>query len=152
MVLVIDGNPRSLRASAPPAWRRVEARLMSYRLDVRLAKGEAPEDGVLLAVHAERIVQPAACLKLAEAIRRVLDAADGSRVPSRHEAPVRVASVPAAADGLRRVMARVAGRGPVRARGVALLRLLLSDGTGPLFQSHSAEQLPVLLRNVSQTL
>jgi hypothetical protein len=152
MVLVIDGNPRSLRDSAPPAWRRVQARAASYRLDQRLALGEAPEDSVLLALHAQRIVRPVACAALARTIRRVIDTADGRRVPRRHEIPVCVPSVLAAADGLRKLAERIEGCGPVGARGVARLRLLLSDGTGPLFLPQSAKQLPVALRAVSEAL
>jgi hypothetical protein len=152
MVLVIDGNRRTLRAASASAWRRLQSRIVSHRLDQRLAQGETPEDDVLLALHAQRIVQPAACRELAGTLRRVLQAADGIRIQSRHETPLWPSALRAATDDLRAVATRIEAPGPVCANGVAQLRVLLRDGTGPLYQPQPPEQLQRILQAATQAL
>jgi hypothetical protein len=90
----------------------------------------SPEASVLLAVHAQRIVRPRACRALAATLRRLI----AGRRP-RGTVPVSRSRVQSAAARLNAIAARLETDGPIAARGVAALRVLLSDGAGPLYRA-----------------
>jgi hypothetical protein len=50
------------------------------------------------------------------------------------------------------MLAALSASGPVPARGVAMARLLLSDGAGPLYNRHCAADLHEILREVTAQL
>lgn len=110
---------------------RVRALLLTGGLDRELAAGVAPEEGVLLAVHAQRIVRPRACRALAATLRHLL----AGRPGALNSAPISRVRVRFAAARLDAVAARLERDGPVAARGVAALRLLLSEGASPLYRT-----------------
>jgi hypothetical protein len=99
-------------------------------LDHALAAGVTPESSVLLAVHAQRIVRPRACRALAATLRRLVN----GRIPGS-SAPVSRARVQREAARLEAVAARLEVNGPIGARGVADLRVLLSEASGPLYDT-----------------
>jgi hypothetical protein len=62
------------------------------------------------------------------------------------------AAVRAATDDFRAVAERIETPGPVSAHGIAQLRVLLGDGTGPLFQPQPVEHLQRILHAANRAL
>jgi hypothetical protein len=120
---------------------RLVARLRAARLDEELARGVAPEASVALLLRAQTLIAPSTRAALAREIQRILrDALSGyvwviSRVtPRRRE-------VLDAAEELEALAHRLVEPGPVSADGVARVRLLLTDGCGPLYAHGASERL-----------
>lgn len=112
--------------------RRLHARLAGRRLDRRLAGGADPDADELLGCRAEQLTDPMTRHLLANGLRWALERAYwrrslGSSVPVAHK------SVRMYAAELLALAARLDGDGPVQAYGVARARLLLIDGTSPLY-------------------
>lgn len=133
--------------------RRLQCRLLADRLDRTLAVGIHPEVDVLLTLHAQRLVREDTRLELAASLERLLAAASRpvsvlSRIPSMAVLP-RVAAaqgdIEALVDHLRACV-------PVSARGVALVRILLRDGSGPLFRYESTGDLGAQVRQAVRAL
>ena len=120
----LEHRPRSLLS-------RVRALVLASGLDHALANGASPEASVLLAVHAQRIVCPRACRALAATVRRLTT----GPLP-RSTVPISSARIHSAAVNLHAIAARLDTNGPIAARGVAALRVLLSDGSGPLYRTN----------------
>jgi hypothetical protein len=133
-VIVVEVGSVGLVDVRPGPWPRLKARLTADRLDRELASGAPPESSVVLAVHAQRIVDPAACSTLASSVRKLVERTERKRPALSAQVPISTPTVSAAAD-LRAVADRLDESGPVRARGVAEVRALLRDGAGPLYQS-----------------
>ena len=113
---------------------RVMARLLAAKFDRMLAVGVSAPAGSALATHAERLTSVEEREAIARTLRRSVDDArnpDG-RVSSR--VPLNVPNITAAADRIDQVTLRLHSPRPVTSRGVARLRLLLSDGTGPMYR------------------
>jgi len=104
--------------------------LRAGRLDRELASGRPPENDRVLALHAERLTRPAARHRLAAALRRLVRC-------ERAAVPVPYEQVRGAAADLRLLASRLDGPGPVAPAGVARARLLVGDGTGPLYDRSS---------------
>jgi hypothetical protein len=114
-----------LTVAPPPGVRdRVAARLRARRLDRALARGVHPEATAALALRARRLTGSCRRRVMADGYRRVPVKARG-----------RLDGVGADFAG---IAERLAGPGPVTARGAARAWLLLTDGTGPLYNSPNA--------------
>jgi hypothetical protein len=132
-------------------WRqRVAARLHAARLDAQLGAGEPPESAIALAVHAERVARPAQRRLLAQSIQRVLALAD--RPPPVRAAPVDLCAVRRARTQLEELADRLASARPVDVRGLARVRTLLADGSGPLYGHRAPEALARALAAVRSEL
>lgn len=127
---------RSEASPRPDPIRRLHARLAAWRLDRRLAAGADPRADELLGCRAEQLVQPTLRHVVADGLRSALTRANRRRV---YDAAVPVArvSVQMYADELLALAARLDADGPVKPRGVARARLLLLDGTSPLYRAAS---------------
>lgn len=126
-------------------WLSLRALLRSGQLDSRLARGTAPESSDVLFSHARRIVRPRSCAVLASSLRK---AAAASQRPGGLSNRVPVASdhVDSAQVELVGLAERLERPGPIRARGVAQVRLLLADGSGPLYARECGRRLQADLR------
>lgn len=134
VVLVTDAEDGgSVVARRARLRERMAARWRAGSLERQLARGAPPEAAAALALRAQTLIGPRARAALA---RRVLalvgDARRQPRVGSTR-IPPRLGEIAAAARELDRLAARLAAPGPVSARGVAEVRLLLADGCGPLY-------------------
>jgi len=121
-------------------WDRLVVRARASALDRALAAGASPERNVSLAVHAGRLCEPAQRRLLSRSLTRIvatLDAPAGRRTI----APVCRPAVRQAQAELAALAVRLSGSGPVDVHGVARVRLLLTDGTGPLYQPGPPERL-----------
>jgi hypothetical protein len=132
MILLITEDRAGFRTAKPGLRDRLQTWIRSSRLDSDLARGVPPESTAALAIHAERLARPATCRQLARSITRI--AAEAR--PESWTNPI----VPLCRDEVRDARSelealadRLAAEGPVSAKGVAQVRVLLTDGTGPLY-------------------
>jgi hypothetical protein len=115
-----------------PWWSRMRARLWANRYDRQIENGVSPEPGSPLAVHRTRLTSASERDDLAHALRlAVHDAYFASHFNAR--VPIRSDSVYGCVELIDAVCDRLAEPFPVRARGMARLRILLADGRGPLY-------------------
>jgi len=119
---------------------RIRVRVRSSRLDRELARGASPESGAGLALHAVRLARPRARRGLATAMQRVMSLAE-STSPSGRPGVVRRDTVRHARGELQGVVDRLLGAEPVDVRGVAKVRMLLADGSGPLYSRSTTRDL-----------
>jgi hypothetical protein len=126
------------------------ARARSAALDQRLANGASPESSLDLAVRADVLVRPEQRAVLA----RDLDHVSVMAGRTSSKAPVRLCRdrISDAGAEFAALSRQLSAPGPVSARGVAMIRVLLSDGTGPLFRSRNHADLHVLLRTALAAL
>jgi hypothetical protein len=127
------------------AWDRLVARLWASALDAELASGASPESSVALALHAGHLCRESQRRLLAGSLTRVAAAAEASP-RSRLKVPVCGGAVRRARSELQAVVERLAAGGPVGVRGVARVRCLLADGTGPLYRESAPDHLRHELR------
>ena len=114
---------------------RLTARLLACRYDRMLDDGAVPESGSALDLHARRLVRIAEREAIARSFRRTLSEARKPPTPWTARSWTHRPSVVSAADMIDRVTLWLHSPRPVRARGMARLRVLLSDGAGPLYMS-----------------
>lgn len=128
---VASRDPR--QPDAPPPWSvRLRARLSAARYDRQIEDGVSPAAGSPLALHVARLISPRERDDLAHALRLVVHDADRGQLTVR--APVQSAAVHRGEAVIEAVRERLTDPFPVRARGMARLRILLSDGRGPLYR------------------
>jgi hypothetical protein len=128
---------------------RLVARLRRPALDRDLAAGASPESSVALAVHARYLCRPEQRRVLGQTLTEI-DAASETPASRRSKAPLAHQAISLARAELSAVAGRLAGPGPVDVRGVARIRNLLADGTGPLYREsgprHLRNELAAALR------
>ncbi|MGD9619988.1 MAG: hypothetical protein AB7G47_06820 [Mycolicibacterium sp.] len=123
---------------------RAAARVLSPRLDRQLAAGCPATAGALLGAHAARLGSSAERHNLASSLRLMLCRAltPGHSSPSMQYArpayallQPNYAAIVAAQATVRRIIALLTDSNrPIKPRAIARLRILLCDGTGPLYQ------------------
>ena len=116
---------------------RVRAHLSSGTLDAQLAAGEPTTTDRLRAVRAAMLVEPAKRRQLALGWQSVLRSGPSTPFARRSVVEVRRSQVLAALDEISELIAVLGVERPVAARGVAVANLLLTDGTGPLYNAAS---------------
>jgi hypothetical protein len=119
---------------------RVEARVRAHSLDRRLAAGEAPEGTPALFLRARRLIAPSTGHRLARAIDGLVRDLWSPRVPRARIAASRSVARAVAGD-LDAIARRLADPQPVAVAGVARVRMLLTDGAGPLFSDRIGDDL-----------
>jgi hypothetical protein len=129
--------PVGLRSRTRP-WQRVYRALAAQwyagQLDRRLAQGTSPNATALLAIHAERITGPRGRARVAEGLARARRDAHAAHSGFSAAIPPHASEVRAARTVLETLERRLLAPEPVTPRGVALLRVLLTDGAGPLYR------------------
>lgn len=169
--MTATGQPPQPHPASPPAWpssvrlsqrrragwrRRTRwallARWHAETLDRALAAGAGPYAGALIAVRAEQLTSRRSRRRLAGGLARVRrDTADelsgwiAAAAPDRYE-------VAAAGLEIAVLERRLCDDGRVDAAGVAMLRLLLTDGTSPLYDPVGAGSLARHLRAIAGAL
>jgi hypothetical protein len=123
----------------PTAFARLRARFRRVELDRVLADGVDPTGSPLLAARAAQLVRPRSRARLAEALERLALTAEAQA------GRFRVAPRRQAVQANRATLLDLAGRlrrgGPLYARGIAMLELVLIDGTGPAYRDAHGEGL-----------
>jgi hypothetical protein len=145
-----------LTAERPPVRRdramRPLAALIGRTLDRRLASGDSLGSGRLLAARAGHLASARARRELVRDWQRVLDQALRAPRPRNPHVPLCRDRIFDAAGAMRAMLDALSTPVPVSARGVAMARLLLSDGTGPLYNRKSPVDLSAALREVTARL
>jgi len=151
-VLLACGGSATVVAERPRLRDRLAAHWRARDLDRALADGIAPETSAALALRAHRLTEPDRRWSIAGALRRILREAedDHSRRIARI-GPNRRA-VKAASQELNELADTLDDPGPVAAHGVAQAWLLLTDGTGPLYNAGSREALSVRASQAARQL
>ncbi len=133
LLLIHPHQSAPLRARRTRARERVRVRLWSWGLDVALARGTPADARGDLSLRAHRLISLRTRQRLALEIRRVLRDAARPRHSFERRLHPAAAEVMDAAPLLYDLADELSHPGPVDAQGVAQVRLLLRDGTGPLY-------------------
>jgi len=165
MHVLLDDDLGRLTVRRVSPWHQLLARALAARLDRQLAGGARPEADALLAARAMVLTSAGYRRALAASLRRMLAA---SVAPGARSLPVTTARsaggavhpyVPLRRDRIAGAAAELAGlaecltaRGPVPARGVALVSQLLADGGGPLYRAASRDDLTESVERASRAL
>jgi hypothetical protein len=120
---------------------RLNARLRSHQLDEALARGTPSEAAVPLALRARRLTMQSRRRVIADGLRRVISDTCRGVPHSQARISPRQSQVIAATNELTRLADALASPRPVAARGVAQAWILLTDGTGPLYNANSTANL-----------
>jgi hypothetical protein len=123
---------------------RVLAHVFGASLDRELAAGRPPETGALLAERAQHIVSVAGRTAVADNWNHLLWVTRrGQR--SREPIPVRADQIAAAEPAIQELVRCLTTPLPVRAQGVAMASILLTDATGPVYSRRSEVTLAAAL-------
>ena len=161
MHILLDDDRAGLTARRLWPWERVLARGQAARLDRELAEGASPEANATLAARAARLTSTEFRCDLAASLRRILAAAGepgpaGARVPLGSARPIRVpvrtTRVSQSAPVLAELASRLLEPGPVPVGGVAMVALLLADGTGPLYREAARDDLGAVAEQAAAAL
>jgi hypothetical protein len=112
---------------------RLLARMKSARLDRELAADSLPQSSRLHAARADHLVSPSFRRELADNWEQVLQIATSRTSSGRGRFVMHPDRIVAAEPQIRELTALLRAPQPVPARGVAAANLLLTDGTGPLY-------------------
>jgi hypothetical protein len=140
-VLVLAGRHDRVAVERPRLRDRLAARWRARKLDRDLADGVAPEASAALALRAQRLTEPEWRWSMAGTLRRVVREANVDRRHRLARVTPNLRAVRSATDELNRLADTLDDPGPVAAQGVARAWLLLTDGTGPLYNARSRASL-----------
>ena len=122
-------------------------RLLAPSLDRKLAAGYSPESHRLLAIRARTLVAPATRRALAQTLEEAVERARLPRQPGDRRIPLCDDRIMAAEFDLRDMISWLRVPLPLPARGVAMVTMLLRDGTGPLYNHNCTTDLRSLVRH-----
>lgn len=118
----------------PSMTSRLAARLRASRLDRLIAVGVPAPAGSAQAAHEARLVSTAEREAIARSLRTAVADARGRGLLLSSRVPLNVPNITAAAEMIDAVTLRLHSPRPVSARGMARLRQILGDGTGPMYR------------------
>lgn len=132
-VVVLVDERNSVCARPASLAERLQSHLFGHGLDRALAAGACPEGQVLLALRAQQLASPAVRQETARCVGRLLEADAAPRQPYSAASWLQRQRVETARPELERLRDTLASPVPISVRGVAMVRVLLTDGGGPLF-------------------
>jgi hypothetical protein len=145
LLLADERYPGCVKVERTRTLIRVRARVQARRSDRALASGISPDSSACLSVRAHELIGGPTRAALARAIRRLVDEA-GHRVrPMSFNVLICRSKIRRSRDTLEDLADRLLSDGPLDARGLAQIRLLLSDGAGPLYNHPGANDLEAAL-------
>ncbi len=125
---------RSATIPRPSLTSRLTARLRAGGLDRLIAVGVPAAPGSALAAHEARLMSMTEREAIARSLRRAVADADGRGVLLSSRIPLHRPNIKGAEDLIDAITLRLHSPRPVSARGMARLRQILADGTGPLYR------------------
>lgn len=152
MLVLLDTADGGVLPRRPRPADRVRARLRSHRLTRDLAAGGSPDATMLHALRAQALVAPRTRVDLARSLARTLHGAQAQRLVPEPTLPVRSTPVRRASRELQDLVDRLLSPGPVSARGMALVALLVNDGAGPLHYAVDVDELVAAAREARAAL
>lgn len=136
--------------------RRVLISLIAWwqvpELDRQLAAGVSAGTGAVLALRARRITTPRARRRIAHGLSGALRSAQATTVGFTAAVRPHAPEVLAARAVMAALEQRLCAPEPVTARGVAMLNVLLADGTSPFYQPDEPGALGSRLRAAAAAL
>lgn len=139
-------------APQPRVLTRLRTRFRSGELDQALAGGARPESTARLALRARQLIALSRRQSIADGLRRVTRDSCQGVPPSLARISPSVTQVIDAGDDLDRLANTLAAPGPVAAQGVAQAWILLTDGTGPLYNVDSTANLRTRVTSAANNL
>lgn len=124
---------------APTLLTRLRARLRRLTLDQALADGADPSSSPLLAARASQLVRPPNRRRLAKGLERL--ALTANRAPTPFGVLPRRRALEANHLQMLELASMLRKGGLLYARGIAILELVLIDGTGPAYTDAYGEGL-----------
>ena len=152
LVLADERNPGCVVVERSRAAARMRARVRAHSLDRALAAGAPPDSVADLSLRAHDLIGSRARLSLALGIQRLLDEAGDPLRPLSFTVPVCRRKIRQSRATLERLAKRLVADEPLDARGLAQIRLLLSDGSGPLYLHPAADDLEPALERAMAAL
>jgi hypothetical protein len=130
---------RAAQAFDPGLVARLAALVRSSALDRALVDGADPAASPQLAARTARLAARSTRARIADALERL--ARTEREAPARWRVLPSRSAVRANAPELYALAALLRGPAPVYARGVAMLRMLVTDGTGPAYSDREGDAL-----------
>ena len=152
LLVTNSGDPTRLVLESNGYGLRFLTRLFAFSLDRRLASGEAPESGRLMASRASRLVSPPERAALAQNWDHLVRRARRPPAGRTSRAPLCWERIMRARDDIGVMVSSLSAPVPTSVRGVAMASCLLSDANGPLYNRHSDADLVALLRQATAEL
>ncbi len=152
LVLADERHPGCVKLQRTPALVRVRARVHARECDRALASGISPDSSACLSVRAHELIGCSTRASLAQAIRRLVEDAGHPVRPMSFNIPICRSKVWRSRDTLKQLADRLLTDGPLDARGLAQIRLLLTDGAGPLYARPTADDLEPVVRRAMAAL
>jgi hypothetical protein len=134
----------------PSLAARVVARSRRFALDHALANGADPTSSALLAARAAQLAKPATRYRIAGALEHAALTVDTDR--GRWSTPAHRGAVRPNRAEMMRLASVLRHNCLLYARGIALLELILIDGTGPAYTDPRGEGLAAQLRLAADSL
>jgi hypothetical protein len=152
-LIVFDGqDPLRVTSVTNRGWIRLLCHGLSFSLDRRIASGRPVESSALLAARAQILTSPVKCQQVAEAWQVLIDLARSSDQSHNIFVTVCRDRLASAEHDIRQLSTILLTSQPVAARGVAIAKVLLADGTGPVFNPHSDVSLRTALGQAIEQL
>jgi hypothetical protein len=130
---------------------RLLAAMAGAKLDRQLANGVSPDASPALARRSRRLLAPTTREQLGRRLRQIAADAHQRALPGPRVPLYRI-QVLQAEDELRLLASRLQSPNELSVRGIAMVRLLLTDGCGPLFGSPDTTGLRDALRDTTAAL
>jgi hypothetical protein len=151
MYLIDNGT-----GSVVPVHARIQdhlaARLHADRIDAALASGASPDASIASAVRSRALSSTRSRHRLAHGLRRALTKAHDPWAASATGVPVNSVEIISAAPEILELERLLLARGPVSVRGVAQVRALLTNGTGPLYSRRAVTGLDLHLHRAIEAM
>src|SRR3954449_1260540 len=137
-----DPSPRycsrlGAQLDRPPLALRARVFASRRSLDDALADGASPLWSPELALRARQLVSHGSRRQLATSLERLVTEAQRSVSPRAVAVPLPRREISEAQTSLLSIATRLRDERPVYARGMALVSRLLSDGSGPMYNSNA---------------
>jgi hypothetical protein len=148
-----DAGPRPLAATEMhDRTPGIRFRLLRRRLDRQIAAQAPPADSVDIRRRCAELTARDSRLAFACALVSLLDAAEERRADPASALILDDEAVLRERDQITALIARLRGGETVSARGVALVRLLVLDSRGPLYQHRDGNALHDALADIARAL
>jgi hypothetical protein len=150
MSILVLGDPLVIRPRRLAD--RLLARAFGASLNGELAAGKAPESSVLRAARAQDIVALRNRRALAGDWDHLLRVVRRAQARQPHMLPVCADRIIAAEPAIRELVRSLAAPLPVKARGVAMASVLLTDASSPVYNRNSSVTLVTALADAISQL
>jgi hypothetical protein len=134
------------------ARERILTRLRAWKLDRALAGGASPDSSAGLSLRAHSLIGEPARRELWREIHRLLRDAQRPRPRLERSLALPRREIIHTQPVFEEIAERLIGHAPVEAMGVAQIRLLLRDGSSPLYSNSPGRELERAVRRASDAL